>query len=142
MLLYINIYVDSVGVVVFYMLGKMSITASIGTIYLFTAEQLPTPIRNIGLGSCSTMGRIGSILAPLVNEFVSCHPRQDKSQNKLVKAIYINNLTLIIIIIQFNILVSNITKTSTINFRRSCFYWSFYFYIFARDTESKVARVH
>ncbi|CAH0548140.1 unnamed protein product [Brassicogethes aeneus] len=49
------------------MIGKLSITASYGAVYIFSTEQFPTVIRNAGLGAGSTCARLGSILAPYIN---------------------------------------------------------------------------
>lgn len=54
-------------IVVLAMLGKLAITASYGTIYIFSAEQFPTVIRNVGMGAASTAARVGGILAPYFN---------------------------------------------------------------------------
>ncbi|XP_059486702.1 organic cation transporter protein [Neocloeon triangulifer] len=50
------------------MFGKMAITASYGAVYIFSAEQFPTVIRNAGIGISSTAARVGGMLAPFVNQ--------------------------------------------------------------------------
>ncbi|EDW80821.1 uncharacterized protein Dwil_GK11734 [Drosophila willistoni] len=49
------------------MLGKLAITASYGTVYIFSAEQFPTVVRNVGLGAASMVARISNMLAPFLN---------------------------------------------------------------------------
>ena len=49
------------------MIGKLAITSSYGTVYIFSVEQFPTIIRNAGLGAGSTSARLGSVLAPVIN---------------------------------------------------------------------------
>ncbi|CAD5112887.1 DgyrCDS2097 [Dimorphilus gyrociliatus] len=44
--------------------GKFCITMSFGLLYVVTPELTPTTMRTYGLGICSTMARVGSILAP------------------------------------------------------------------------------
>ncbi|XP_011211490.2 organic cation transporter protein [Bactrocera dorsalis] len=54
-------------IILFAMIGKLAITASYGTIYIFSAEQFPTVVRNVGLGASSMVARVGGILAPYLN---------------------------------------------------------------------------
>ncbi|XP_043468938.1 organic cation transporter protein-like [Leptopilina heterotoma] len=53
--------------ITFVMIAKFAITASYGAIYVFTAEQFPTVVRNVGLGASSTFARVGGIIAPFIN---------------------------------------------------------------------------
>ncbi|XP_002741807.2 organic cation transporter protein-like [Saccoglossus kowalevskii] len=46
------------------MLGKFGITSAFGMIYVYSAELFPTPLRSVGVGTCSMCARIGGILAP------------------------------------------------------------------------------
>lgn len=48
------------------MFAKMTLTASYGTIYIFSAEQFPTVIRNVALGAASMAARFGGIAAPFL----------------------------------------------------------------------------
>ncbi|KAM7361200.1 organic cation transporter protein-like [Cochliomyia hominivorax] len=54
-------------IITFAMIGKLAITAAYGTIYIFSAEQFPTVVRNVGIGASSMIARIGGILAPYLN---------------------------------------------------------------------------
>ena len=54
-----------------YMLGKFGISAVMMMLYLYTSELYPTVYRHSLLGFSSTVGRIGSIVAPLTPVLVS-----------------------------------------------------------------------
>lgn len=47
-------------------IGKAGASAAFGIVYIFTAELLPTVVRNAALGSCSCAARVGSMLAPYI----------------------------------------------------------------------------
>ncbi|XP_072014760.1 organic cation transporter protein-like [Amphiura filiformis] len=48
------------------MIGKFAITITFAIMYIFTTEQFPTVVRNVGLGMCSALSRLGSVSAPLI----------------------------------------------------------------------------
>ncbi|XP_050669875.1 organic cation transporter protein-like [Leptidea sinapis] len=48
----------------FYLSGKFFITLAYNSLYIFAAEVFPTNYRTTLLAMCSTIGRIGSVLAP------------------------------------------------------------------------------
>lgn len=52
--------------VVTFLIGKLGITAAFGTIYLYTSELLPTPVRTAVLGMSSMCARVGAIAAPYI----------------------------------------------------------------------------
>lgn len=49
-----------------FIMGKFAITATFNTIFIFTPEVFPTVLRSAGNGSCKSVPRIGSMLAPYV----------------------------------------------------------------------------
>lgn len=53
-------------VIVMFLVGKLGITSAFGIVYVYTAEMLPTIIRSGGVGTASTVARIGALLAPFV----------------------------------------------------------------------------
>ncbi|PSN36797.1 Organic cation transporter protein [Blattella germanica] len=52
------------AVVVLFLIGKLGITCSFGVIVVYTAELYPTVMRSIGVGTSSTVARIGAMVAP------------------------------------------------------------------------------
>ncbi|XP_067118673.1 organic cation transporter protein-like [Centruroides vittatus] len=54
--------------IVFVVLCRFCISIASNTIYGFTLELYPTVVRNVGIGSCSTVGRIGAIAAPFMKD--------------------------------------------------------------------------
>ena len=54
-----------------FLAGKFAITIAFTVVYVFTAELFPTELRHTMLGTCSMVGRIGSIIAPQTPLLVS-----------------------------------------------------------------------
>jgi OCT family organic cation transporter-like MFS transporter 4/5 len=52
------------------LVGKLGATASFAILFVYTAEMFPTEIRSTAVGSSSTCGRIGGILAPQVDFYL------------------------------------------------------------------------
>ncbi|XP_046363834.2 organic cation transporter protein-like [Haliotis rufescens] len=48
------------------MIGKFGASAAFAIIYVFSAELLPTVVRNSGVGASSTCGKIGGMLSPYI----------------------------------------------------------------------------
>lgn len=46
------------------MMAKFAVTIAFSVVYGYTVELYPTVLRTTALGSCSMMGKIGSIVAP------------------------------------------------------------------------------
>lgn len=46
------------------MMAKFAVTVAFSIVYGYTVELYPTVLRTTALGSCSMMGKIGSIVAP------------------------------------------------------------------------------
>lgn len=58
-------------VLLMFMVGKASITFAFNILYIFSAELCPTSLRTSLMNSCSMMGRVGSMIAPLTTLLVS-----------------------------------------------------------------------
>ena len=57
------------------LVGKFGASASFGTVFVFTVELFPTPVRNSSVGFCSTLARIGSMMAPSIAKLSVLDPR-------------------------------------------------------------------
>ena len=67
-------YQDGLMFTVMILIAKMGVTGGWNVCMMFTAELYPTPIRNTALGVCSTVARLGAVMAPWVAVYL---PDQD-----------------------------------------------------------------
>ena len=51
--------------------GKLGVSANWNFLYMLTSEVYPTSLRGTALTSCSTLGRLGGILAPFISQLVT-----------------------------------------------------------------------
>ena len=54
------------------MVGKLCVSCAFTSVYIMTAELLPTTMRNAGLGCCVSVSRIGSAAGAYIADLVSC----------------------------------------------------------------------
>lgn len=71
----LTIFVNSTSgnwaVITLFLMGKMGVTSGFAVLYVHTSEMLPTIIRSGGVGTASTIARVGALLAPFVPLLVS-----------------------------------------------------------------------
>ena len=59
------------------LIGKMGASAGFAVVFVYSAELFPTPVRNSAIGLCSTLARIGALLAPSIaslDSVLACLP--------------------------------------------------------------------
>ena len=64
------------------MIGKIGISASYNTMYLYTSEIFPTEIRSLGLGICDFAGYVACVVAPYsrLSVSITLHNYRNKSE--------------------------------------------------------------
>jgi len=73
----------STMIVALSLFGKLVIGGAYALVYLYATELTPTLLRTYGLGTASTVGRVGSILAPVIVDIVG---RENKTYPSIVFA--------------------------------------------------------
>jgi len=66
LLLVLTMDSSSPGVLVMATIGKFGAVCAFAIIYVQAAEIFPTVVRNTGIGTCSSMARVGAVLAPII----------------------------------------------------------------------------
>merc|ERR1711935_152694 len=56
------------------MIGRLFTAVSFKLVFLYTSELFPTPIRNTAVGTCSSIARIGGIIAILMQSLKEIWP--------------------------------------------------------------------
>jgi len=70
LLLVLAMPAKSTGVLAMATIGKFGAVCAFAIIYVQAAEIFPTVIRNTGIGTCSSMARVGAVLAPIIGREV------------------------------------------------------------------------
>ena len=50
--------------------GKFFDTAVFQQAFLYTSEMMPTPVRNVAVGTCSMVARVGCVVTPYLVELL------------------------------------------------------------------------
>lgn len=53
------------------LVGKMGASAAFAVVFVYTCELFHTPVRNSAMGACSTLARLGALLAPTIADLDS-----------------------------------------------------------------------
>uniref|UniRef100_A0A7N4NTY4 SVOP like n=1 Tax=Sarcophilus harrisii TaxID=9305 RepID=A0A7N4NTY4_SARHA len=66
--LLLNICTSSTGLIGFLFMLRALVSANFNTIYIYTAEVYPTPMRALGMGTSGSLCRIGAMVAPFISQ--------------------------------------------------------------------------
>ncbi|XP_028931655.1 putative transporter SVOPL [Ornithorhynchus anatinus] len=66
--LLLNVCTTSAGLIGFLFMLRALVSANFNTIYIYTAEVYPTPMRALGMGTSGSLCRIGAMVAPFISQ--------------------------------------------------------------------------
>jgi len=66
--------IDKMPVVVISMISSFCVSASFSMLWMWTAELMPTHVRNSGVGTCSLLARLGGILSTTISILADISP--------------------------------------------------------------------
>uniref|UniRef100_F6V0A6 SVOP like n=1 Tax=Ornithorhynchus anatinus TaxID=9258 RepID=F6V0A6_ORNAN len=72
--LLLNVCTTSAGLIGFLFMLRALVSANFNTIYIYTAEVYPTPMRALGMGTSGSLCRIGAMVAPFISQVRSPRP--------------------------------------------------------------------